>query len=160
MVKRDETILLIAGVAILALLFGPGLFSVITGTINGITYTGANIEVTNRIFQDETVLATFTANSIEPAFPLNQQTTIIGNQIVRFEQLNRQIYAWFIDDDIIVITPGLNNLDLGLSLTSGENCSGGIETGKADLQSIAGGNDTSGIICPLRLLDNALVSRS
>lgn len=93
----------LAAIIVLLVLFGGGLFSIFTGTVNGFAYVGANIEGTDRPFQDETIVYEFTLSSIEPAFSLSNNFRFGVSVNPSFENL--QVYGWFLDGELIEMVP-------------------------------------------------------
>ena len=109
--KKTKNVLIFLGagffvLVLLVLAFFGGLFSVFSGDINGLIYSGAYISMPNRVFEDETVSATFTANSISQSdFIKNNSSNIAGNNTVFNGELYGNVFAWFLDGELIQTFP-------------------------------------------------------
>lgn len=143
------------------LFFGSLLYSVFTGQINGYQYSGASIQIPNRVFQDETITATYSVNELNPVFNPGETIGVIGNTNVIVDKTYRQIGAWFLDGEILpeTITPNPNSMDSSTEITNLQTtkkqtvCLGGSASSYSNLGELSTnfnmGTGTDGSACPV-----------
>ena len=100
--KNQDMIILIGIIAVAAFVLPMGLFSVFSGTFGQIKLSGADIELTDRMFENEVQTAKFTFNSWELASPelsKVQKLSQLETPNDLYFPIDKTYYslAWFVD---------------------------------------------------------------